>query len=63
MPMKVREVISLLRKLGWIEIRARGSHRNFKHAKSPYVITVPGTDGKEVAPGTLRDILKKAKLI
>jgi predicted RNA binding protein YcfA (HicA-like mRNA interferase family) len=35
--MRVREVISLLQKLGWIEIRARGSHRNFKYAKSPYV--------------------------
>jgi predicted RNA binding protein YcfA (HicA-like mRNA interferase family) len=63
MPMKVREVIRLLQRRGWIEIRARGSHRNFKHPSSPYVITVPGTDGKEVAPGTLRDILKKAKLI
>jgi predicted RNA binding protein YcfA (HicA-like mRNA interferase family) len=63
MPMKVREVISLLTKRGWVEIRARGSHRNFKHPKSPYVITVPGAHGKEVAPGTLRDILKKAKLL
>jgi predicted RNA binding protein YcfA (HicA-like mRNA interferase family) len=63
MPMKVREIISLLQKGGWIEMRARGSHRNFKHPNSPYVITVAGTDGKEVAPGTLRDILKKAKLI
>jgi predicted RNA binding protein YcfA (HicA-like mRNA interferase family) len=63
MPMKVREVIYFLQKRGWIEIRARGSHRNFKHPNSPYVITVPGTDGKEVAPGTLKDILRKAKVV
>jgi predicted RNA binding protein YcfA (HicA-like mRNA interferase family) len=62
MPMKVREVISFLQKRGWIEMRSRGSHRNFKHPTSPYVITVAGTDGKDVSPGTLRDILKKAKI-
>jgi predicted RNA binding protein YcfA (HicA-like mRNA interferase family) len=60
--MKVREVIAFLQRLGWIEIRSRGSHRNFKHPSSPYVITVPGTDGKEVAAGTLKDILKKSRI-
>ncbi|MBK5291678.1 MAG: type II toxin-antitoxin system HicA family toxin [Acidobacteriia bacterium] len=28
----------------------------------PYVITVPGNEGKELAPGTLNVILKKAGL-
>jgi len=31
MPMKVREVIRLLEKRGWIEMRSKGSHRHFKH--------------------------------
>jgi predicted RNA binding protein YcfA (HicA-like mRNA interferase family) len=61
--MKVREVISLLQKRGWILMRTRGSHRNFRRPKSPDVITVPGNDGQELAPGTLKDILKKAKPI
>jgi len=62
MPMKVREVIRLLEKNGWKEMRSRGSHRHFKHPYQRYVITVPGTEGKELAPGTLNAILKKAGL-
>jgi predicted RNA binding protein YcfA (HicA-like mRNA interferase family) len=60
--MKVREVIRLLESHGWIEIRSKGSHRHFKHPGQPFVITVPGTGGKELAPGTLNVILKKAGL-
>jgi len=62
MPMRVREVIRLLEKHGWVELRSRGSHRHFKHPAKAAVITVPGNDGKELAPGTLNDILKKAGL-
>ena len=60
--MKVRELIRLLEKNGWIELRSRGSHRNFKHPQATAVVTVPGNEGKEVAPGTLNAILKKAGL-
>jgi predicted RNA binding protein YcfA (HicA-like mRNA interferase family) len=62
MPMKVREVIRLLEKHGWVEIRSKGSHRHFKYFEQRYVITVPGNDGKELAPGTLSAILKRAGL-
>jgi predicted RNA binding protein YcfA (HicA-like mRNA interferase family) len=62
MPLKVREVIQLLEKRGWKEIRSRGSHRQFRHPEQPCVITVPGNEGKELAPGTLNAILKKAGL-
>ena len=49
--MKVREVVQLLERNGWREMRSRGSHRHFKHP-----------DRKELAPGTLNAILKKAGL-
>ena len=62
MPMKVREVVRLLKKQGWVEMRSRGSHRSFRHPARPQVITMPGNDGKELAPGTLNDILKTAGL-
>jgi predicted RNA binding protein YcfA (HicA-like mRNA interferase family) len=62
MPMKVREVIQLLEKHGWREMRSKGSHRHFKHPEQAYLITVPGNDGKELAPGTLNAILKRAGL-
>jgi predicted RNA binding protein YcfA (HicA-like mRNA interferase family) len=62
MPMRVREVIRLLEEQGWIEMRRKGSHRHFKHPDQRFVITVPGNEGKELAPGTLMAILKKAGL-
>lgn len=62
MPMKVREVVSLLQKYGWIEMRSKGSHRQFKHPEQALVITVPGNQGKELAPGTLNVILRRAGL-
>ncbi len=62
MPMKVRELIQLLEQNGWKEMRAKGSHRHFKHPTQPWLITVPGNQGKELAPGTLNAILKKAGL-
>ena len=62
MPMKVRELVQLLEKNGWREMRSKGSHRHFKHPDQASLVTVPGTDGKELAPGTLNAILKKAGL-
>jgi predicted RNA binding protein YcfA (HicA-like mRNA interferase family) len=60
--MRVREVVRLLKEQGWVEMRSKGSHRHFKHPDRASVITVPGNEGKELAPGTLNDILKKAGL-
>jgi predicted RNA binding protein YcfA (HicA-like mRNA interferase family) len=62
MPSRVREVIRMRERNGWIELRAKGSHRQFKHPERPCVITVPGQDSKELAPGTLNAIPKKAGL-
>jgi len=60
--MRVREVIQLLQKNGWKEMRSKGSHRHFKHPRQPGLITVPGNNGRELAPGTLNAILKRANL-
>ena len=62
MPMKVREVVQLLERNGWKEMRSKGSHRHFKHPSRASLVTVPGNDGKELATGTLNAILKKAGL-
>jgi predicted RNA binding protein YcfA (HicA-like mRNA interferase family) len=62
MPLKVREVIGLLERHGWVKMRTKGSHRQFKHPHQALVITVPGNEGRELAPGTLSDILKMAGL-
>jgi predicted RNA binding protein YcfA (HicA-like mRNA interferase family) len=62
MPMKVREVVQLLERNGWKEMRSKGSPRHFKHPDRASLVTVPGNDGKELAPDTLNAILKKAGL-
>jgi predicted RNase H-like HicB family nuclease/predicted RNA binding protein YcfA (HicA-like mRNA interferase family) len=61
MPSKIREVIRLLEKHGWVEMRSRGSHRHFKHPNQASVITVPGNDGKEFAPDNLNATLEKGR--
>jgi predicted RNA binding protein YcfA (HicA-like mRNA interferase family) len=55
MPMRVREMIRLLAEHGWTEMRSKSSHRHFKHPDQRYVITMPGNEGKELAPATLND--------
>jgi predicted RNA binding protein YcfA (HicA-like mRNA interferase family) len=60
--MKVREVIRLIEKDGWYNVNTRGSHRQYKHARKPGRVTVPGNLGAELAPGTLNSVLKQAGL-
>lgn len=60
--MKVREVIRLLHRHGWVEIAHKGSHRQFKHAVKKGRVTVAGNLGHEVPKGTLASILRQAQL-
>jgi predicted RNA binding protein YcfA (HicA-like mRNA interferase family) len=47
---------------GWTVVRQRGSHRQFKHASKPGLVTVAGKPGDELAPGTLNSVRKQAGL-
>ena len=60
--MTVREVLRRLRKDGWVVVRQRGSHRQFKHPTKPGLVTVAGKPSDDLAPGTLNSILKQADL-
>jgi predicted RNA binding protein YcfA (HicA-like mRNA interferase family) len=60
--MKVRELLQLLEREGWVLRRTRGSHRQYKHPEKPGLVTVSGHSGDELAPGTLNSILKQAGL-
>ena len=60
--MKVREVLRILMDDGWILVRQRGSHRQFKHTSKRGLVTVAGKLSNELAPGTLNSILKQAGL-
>lgn len=59
---KVREVIRLIEDDGWSLVRTRGSHRQFKHPTKPGRVTIAGKRSDDLAPGTLRSILKQAGL-
>jgi predicted RNA binding protein YcfA (HicA-like mRNA interferase family) len=60
--MKIREIVAILEHDGWRLVRIRGSHHHYKHPSKPGVVTVPGSGGDELSPGTLRSIYKQAGL-
>lgn len=55
--LKPREVIARLEALGFVEVRQRGSHRQFRHPDRR-VTTVPVHKGRDISPILLRQICK-----
>jgi predicted RNA binding protein YcfA (HicA-like mRNA interferase family) len=60
--MKIREVIRLVENNGWYLARTRGSHRQYKHAEKNGLVTIPGKMNDDLAPSTMKSILKQAGL-
>jgi len=60
-PTKPEEVVRVLERLGFVRIRQSGSHAVFHHPDGRWT-TVPFHRGKDVAKGTLRKILRDAKI-
>ncbi|MDL1969510.1 MAG: type II toxin-antitoxin system HicA family toxin [Candidatus Desulfofervidaceae bacterium] len=60
--MKVREVIKLIEQDGWFLARQKGSHRQYKHLFKKGLVTIAGNLNDDLAPGTLKSILKQAGL-
>jgi predicted RNA binding protein YcfA (HicA-like mRNA interferase family) len=59
---KVRDILKLLEDDGWLLVRTKGSHRQYKHPSKLGLVTIPGHMGDDLAPGTLNSILKQAGL-
>jgi predicted RNA binding protein YcfA (HicA-like mRNA interferase family) len=55
--LKPREVVARLERLGFVEVRQRGSHKQFRHADGR-VTTVPFHQGRDVSPLLLRQICR-----
>lgn len=55
--LKPREVVALLESLGFIEVRQKGSHKQFRHPDGR-ATTVPFHAGRDISPILLRQIAK-----
>jgi len=55
--LKPREVIAILSALGFVEVRQRGSHKQFRHPDGR-ATTVPFHAGRDISPILLRQIAK-----
>lgn len=60
--MKVDEAIRMIDKDGWYRVAMRGSHRQYKHPTKPGRVTIAGKLSDNIAPGTLKSILRQAGL-
>lgn len=55
--LRPREVVAILERLGFVEVRQRGSHKQFRHPDGR-VTTVPFHAGRDIAPALLRQIAR-----
>jgi predicted RNA binding protein YcfA (HicA-like mRNA interferase family) len=55
--LKPREVVARLERLGFAEVRQRGSHKQFRHADGR-ATTVPMHTGRDISPILLRQICR-----
>ena len=60
--MKVREVIRMLERDGWVLVTTVGSHRQFKHSSKTGRVTVSGGLGDDMPKGTLASVKRQAHL-
>jgi len=55
--LKPREVVRILEKLGFEEVRQRGSHKQYRHPDGRFT-TVPFHKGRDISPLLLKRIAK-----
>jgi len=58
--MKVSEVLRRLRDDGWVQVKSKSAHRQFKHPTKLGRVTVSGKPSDTLPPGTLASIFKQA---
>ena len=55
--LKPRELVALLASLGFVEVRQRGSHKQFRHPDGRGT-TVPFHSGSDISPALLRKVAR-----
>lgn len=59
--LKPKEVMAILERIGFREVRQRGSHKHFRHQDGRGT-TVPFHSGRDISPILLRQIAKDVGL-
>ena len=59
--LKPHEVVAILGRLGFVEVRQRGSHKQFQHVDGRRT-TVPYHKGRDISPSLLRKIARDINL-
>ncbi|KZL48198.1 hypothetical protein A2T98_19145 [Nodularia spumigena CENA596] len=59
--LKPQEVVRILEKLGFVEVRQTGSHKQFRHEDGRGT-TVPFHKGRDISPTLLRKIVSDINL-
>ena len=59
--LKPAEVVAILQKIGFVEVRQRGSHKQFRHSDGRGT-TVPFHKGRDISPILLRRIASDINL-
>ena len=60
--LKVKQLIRILEKEGWVEFKSRGSHRFFHHADKKGIIQVPFHGNRDLPGWLVIKILKQVGL-
>ena len=60
--LKPQEVVAILGRLGFLEVRQRGAHKQFRHPDGRGT-TVPFHKGRDIAPPLLRKIARDIGMI
>jgi predicted RNA binding protein YcfA (HicA-like mRNA interferase family) len=56
-PLRPRVIVAILEGLGFVQVRQRGSHRQFRHPDGRGT-TVPDHGGRDISPGLIRVIAR-----
>ena len=59
--LKPNKIVSILERLGFLEVRRKGSHKQFRHPDGRGT-TVPFHAGRDISPILLKKIVKDIKL-
>ena len=59
---KVRDATRLVERNGWVLVRTKGSHRQYRHPDKPGTVTIAGRPNGDLPRGTWASIMKQAGL-